>query len=488
MATTGGPVIEQHLFTDKWKDLPKDSAQNKFLHCWRPEAFLFGGRGSRKTGYLVGADAISANIIHAKTGGVGYLTEMTGPQVKDILIPFYKEFVNPELYHMKGSPTGPDVHWKYTDCITRLRSRQAKNQRDDPPFRGPSAQRHVSHDEICIDTNPIEESKDPILISAGMLRGGTGPLTLRCTTTPKKNFVYDYCRTLGITANGVMEQTSLDGRAKAFYSKTSEVDLQLFNALSLKYSVEFAKQELDAVWIDSAGRIWTGFSDAGLYDNDKLWPHSNIYPVSGYDPARPYYLGVDLGAAQSAFILVQPYSAVDKYGGAVMPGKVLVTVAEWTPSRMSVNAVLSEIAEYTGGRDPEAIWIGHDYKTPGGANNDTPELAFIQHGWSSKIQTHTGSWTFNKDAQFQALSAALCNSAGERRWCVAQHLDSFYADKRGTLDMFTRDTWPERGTDYFRKNKTEGTANDEDIRDAHLYLATGLFPPVWAPCSKRPAL
>ena len=105
---TGAPAIERALFTAAWKTEAVGTPQNEFLHCWLPEVALIGGRGAHKTGYLVGCDVVSANLIHR--GGIGYLTEQTNTQVEDILLPFYREMVNPDLYEIRGGQGSRDIH------------------------------------------------------------------------------------------------------------------------------------------------------------------------------------------------------------------------------------------------------------------------------------------------------------------------------------------------------------------------------------------
>lgn len=479
------------MFTPAWQWSPVGSPQDEFLHSWLPEVALLGGRGTRKTAHLVAADAISALLLHR--GGVGYLTEQTNTQVEDILLPFYREFLNPDLYEIRGGQGARDVHWRETGAITRLRSRQATSRHRDPPFRGPNAPRGIGHDEIAIDEDPASETRDPILISMAMLRGGGERLAhpckpLRYCTTPKKNFFYDYMHGLGIAENNKVVQRSKDGLAIAFYSRTQDVDPALYSRLLQRYSAEFAAQELDAQWIEAHGRIWTTFNFDGLDNELPLWPSSNIHRAVGFNPTLPYVLGVDLGATASAWNLAQPYDAIDQLGRRVHHGTVLVTVAEWTPARVSPVMILDEIRRYAGGAAPAEIWIGHDYKTPGGAESTTPHMAFQQIGWGGAIRTHVGRHTFSKDAQGMAAQAAICNAVGERRYAVSHKIERYHEDGRGVLEMLRADTWPERGTDVFEKSKSMGKKNYEDSRDAMLYLLAGIFPPPAAHTTKPQAV
>ncbi len=494
-------MIEDGLFTSDWVHEPEDSPQNRFLRSWRPESALIGGRGTHKSGYLVACDALSACCIHASRGGIGYLTEQTNTLVEDVLLPLYKKFINPELYYVRGGEGHRDIIWRHTDCVTRLRSRQAKRKSDDPPFRGPSAERLIGHDEIAIDSDPISEDKDPILISIAMLRDGSANATdisrpIKYTTTPKKNWFFKYMDGLGIASNNTPVQRSDDGKSEAFYARTADIDAYLYQRLSEKYSADFARQELDAYWMDVQGLIWDTFRTDGLTDDSKMWPHSNIHWAQGYNPNLPTVLGVDLGATESAWLLMQAYPAEDEQGqphktvsGEIQQGPILVAIAEWTPTRVDGgdHAILQEVMRYTGGQCPNQIWIGHDYKTPGGPKSLTPEMMFVQHGWGDAVRTHAGMHTFAKDVQYQVARGAMLNSVGERRFCAARNMDSFHEANKGLMDMLGRDTWPSQGLEYFRKNKSEGTVNDEDIRDAMLYPLAGVYGAEFTTYRKLPA-
>lgn len=420
---------------------------------------------------LIAAEAIGANCIHAGlTNSVGYLTEQTNGLLKDTLRPMFEKFINPDLYEPKGSGGPVDYHWKYTGGITRLRSRQAKSVNSPPPFRGPSCER-IGHDELAIDADPPSDNTNSLIISMAMLRGVKAVRTLRVGTTPQRNWLYRFFQERGVAANGQKIQLSSDGRTKAYYSKTIDVDPNLHAILARSYSEDFYKQELEAYWADGKGKVWETFSFAGDDAPGLMWPMSNIHKHSGFDPRYPWLLGVDLGAAESAFIVYQAIPA------PTLKGSVLVAVAEWTPKSTPLPRVLNEIRDYTNGINPHQTWVGHDINTPGGHEGTAPYRAFEQIGWGHTIRTHVGQDTFSKSVQHMAAAGAICNRAGERRFAISRALDSFHACGRGLRDMLQRDTFPEKGNDYFRKNKTEGSINDEDIRDAMLYTLAGVWPP-----------
>ena len=473
MAITGQPAIEHQLFTPDWEPPEKGTPQYNFLHCWAPEVALIGGRGTHKTAMIVASEVIAANVIHASVkANSGYITEQTNKDLEDTLWPMFERFINPDLYRKSGGigSGNANVHWLHTGGVTRLRSRQAKSPNSPPPFRGPSCER-ISHDEIAIDRDPADESLNPLSVSMAMLRGLPAARSLRLCTTPQRNWFYHFMYGRGIGANGIKHQVSQDGRSVAFYSNTMDVDRNLYDTLVRDYSEEFAKQELEAYWADGKGKVWEAFDFSGDDAPGLLWPRSNVHKHTGFDSTLPWVLGVDLGAVESAFIIFQSIPT------GTPQRRVLVAVAEWTPTNVPLPRIINEIIGYTGGKQPGEVWVGHDIKTPGGHDSTTPYLAFDMVGWGDRIRTHVGLPSFAKSVQHLAVSGAICNRAGERRFAISRQMDSFHECGRGLRDMLQRDSFPEKGNEYFRKNKTEGTVNDEDIRDAMLYAIAGVFPP-----------
>lgn len=164
-----------------------------------------------------------------------------------------------------------------------------------------------------------------------------------------------------------------------------------------------------------------------------------------------------------------------------MPGNVLVAVAESTPSKTGAWAALADLIARFG--KPLRCYIGADYRTPGNSG-DTAEMAFVQRG--VRAEPITG-WQAAKDVQGQHAAAQLCNTAGERRFCVSKDLISLQPRAgRGIVEVMEGDVWPEPGSarDYFLKDKGSGIGI-EDMRDAWLYLLVGLQPPQWAKHSKH---
>jgi hypothetical protein len=470
--------LERSLYTRYWRDERPGTAHDRFLHSWRRENMLLGGRGTHKTGFLVAKDAISANLINP--GSVSYLTEQTAGKIRDILLPVIRRLINPDLYELRSVGQEYDLRWKQTGSITRLRSRQAKRIHDDPPFRGPSAT-CIGHDEIARDPSPPDQDRDPIKISRAMLRGDAGRVKLlNYTTTPVRNWFYSHANRLGVTTPGHEDGCRLieTGRAAAYYTSTREIDPELYNDLIGEYDERFARQELEAEWVALEGRVWTGWRD---WDGTKntLWPHSNRH-WHVYDPNRPTLWGVDLGGAQSAWLVCQSVPATDQHGVRVLPGNILVAVGESTPSATGAWASLGDLVARFG--RPYAAYIGADYRTPG-TDGGTAEMAFTQRGIRA---TPITGWQAGKDIQGQHAASMLLNTAGERRFAVSTELISLQARAgRGILEVMEGDLWPEPGSSsYFLKDKKNGVGL-EDMRDAWLYLLVGHTPPKWAEHTKH---
>jgi hypothetical protein len=474
LVVIGAPAIESGLWTSDAVIERVGSPHDRFLHSFRGENYLLGGRGTHKSGYLVMKDALSANLVNP--GTISYLTEQTSGKIRDILIPVIRRLINPDIYELRTQGQEYDIRWRYSGSVTRLRSRQAKRIHDDPPFRGPTAV-CIGHDEIALD-----QDRDPIVISRFMLRGLEGTAkTLNFTTTPVRNWFYAHAAKLGLV-NPVDRDGSRmveTNDAGAYYTRTRDIDPGLYDRTIGELDERFAAQELDAEWVALEGRVWVGWRDWDGHNDATLWPYSNRH-WHRYDPTLPCVWGVDLGGSESAWLVCQSVPATDIHGVPVLPGNVLVAVGEATPSKEGAWATLGGLVERFG--RPWRAYIGADYRTPG-TDGGTAEMAFVQRG--IRCEPITG-WMAGKDIQGQHAAAMLCNTAGERRFCVSKDLISLQSrSARGIVEVMEGDLWPEPGSsDYFLKDKRNGTGL-EDMRDAMLYLLVGHQPPRWAEHTKH---
>ena len=448
----------------------RGGGHESWLKSFRRENYLLGGRGTRKTGHLVAKSAIVALALHPYAGAVSYLTEQTQAKVSEILLPIFRLFVDPHAYQIRPSRTGADldVHW-VSGHITRLRTRQAKLRRSDPPFRGPSAV-YIGHDEICRDPAPLAEDYDPIAISRAMLRGFDAPMCLDVTTTPVKGWVYHHVRALRVAIDGEGDELT-NAHAGAWHLRTRDVDPALYRYLVGSYSPAFASQELEARWTPLLGRVWTDYLDAE-------WPVGNRHWHT-FDPTRPTYWGVDLGSGSSAWNICQVIPAVDRYG-ARQPGygeSVIVTVGESNPQHQSTAASIDELIAKFG--RPARVYVGAGYRD-GGQSGVSAERDFILRNLD--VELISGDMAL-KDVQHSHACSFLKSATGLRRWCLSQEpirLHEHRGARRGIEVVLESDAWPaEDSLDFLAKDKRSGGPGLEDARDAWLYLLAGLSPPKW---------
>ena len=451
-----------------WQSEPVGSAHHEYLHSFRRENYLFGGRGTHKSGYLVEKNATCALVVHPYDGAISYLTEQTAGKVRDVLVPIFRRFVDPSLYVFRSVGQELDVLWA-TGHVTRLRSRQAKSRNADPPFRGPSAC-WIGHDEIARDPAPLSEDLDPIAISRAMLRGYDPPLCLDLTTTPVKNWLYNHIERARCIVSDDTDRIA-HGSAAAWHVQTDQIDPAFYEYLKSTYSETFAQQELVARWRPLAGRVWVYYSEAE-------GPAGNVHWHT-YDPALPTVWGVDLGGGRSAWNVAQLVPSVDRSGQWV-PGygdRVLVTVGEATPDHVGAGPVIDELMARFG--KPARCYIGADYRTPGNSGH-TAERDFVTRG--IQAQTITGDLAA-KDLQQAHAAAMLRDARGMRRWCVSSGLVRVRSEDgqpRGIRTVMDADVWPDvRSIDLLDKDKRRGGVGIEDARDAWLYLLVGVSPPRW---------
>jgi hypothetical protein len=472
MAATATPIVEQHLTTAQWEDPTPGTPQHKYIHSWRRENLFVGGRGTRKTAHLIYKCALQAMVLNAGQYE-SILTEQIAGDLDDILLPRLKKFINPDLYRIKGAKGGYDIHWM-SGHLTRLRSRKAKRIHDDPPFRGPDAV-FIGHDEPAMDKAPTSPERNVIAISAAMLRGaGAGAGRVRSmdfTTTPRSNWFYKYFQGHGVAANGPAEQISTNERTAAFYAKTIDTDPELHHDLisTGAYSPDLADQELFALWVSMLGRVFKSYKDARYPDGNR-WN-------GGFDPERPWCLGIDLGSANCAWILVQFFR------DPVRPSRrVAVCVAEWMGNQMGsfhLIPIVSRWLEDKGAKykSPFKICIGHDLAT-GGNPGDSSEDDFLEAGGVNTDPVLPGDWRFRKSAQHAIVSRAIFDTTGWRQFCVSEQLESFHPGGqpgRGVHDMAMNFTMPERDTSAYFKKGAEDSEGYCHVADALCYLCAILF-------------
>jgi hypothetical protein len=443
--------------------------QAAFLNSFLPVNFFIGGRGAGKTAVLVKKAELLAR---SSPGIIIMLTEQTNKDIADILEPCWARMVPDQFFISKGHE-GKTVKTFHNGSQVWFRSRQSKRVNDTPPFHGPTVG-WIGHDELTLDRR-----EDVLTISRLMVRQeGALFLGADVTATPRSSWVKQFMVSKGI-ARPISDETEMvqisdSGNHAAYYSPTALniYNRGLHNRLAEDMSDQDVRSMLLGEWVDKEGKCWKFV--------EELFPAGNLIDIP-YDPTVPYILGVDLGSANSAWGLYQRH---DLPVGNRKRG-CLVLKAEWTPHDVPSWEILRQVQEYTSTNRypiPQAIKIGHDYKS-GGSTGVTADHIFsnVLH-WNNRVEIISG-WTGNKDIQDYQASYAICNSIGDRRFLISTQLESFYpGPTRGLMDVMRHDTYPDpgQGTDYFRKEKSKGIFH-EDSRDGWLYVMVSVFPPNYRP-------
>lgn len=246
---------------------------------------------------------------------------------------------------------------------------------------------------------------------------------------------------------------------------------------------EVAERELDSKRGMPEGRIWTQFNPAA-------WPDGNILEGYEFDPARPWWLGVDMGNHGAWHVLQCPPARHPLTGGTVMAGSLLCVVEEYVVNndgnpktgQGGFEGVLSMIVDkYCGGdprkNKPQCVFVGHDVNTPGQMRGESGVQILGNLGWNYMFPAGVIA---GKDIQRSHLQRMLW----ERRYVVAATIDSSGRwqtkkvfdsprKKRGILEMFLRDTHPDEKGRVFDKDKAHANpmTSIEDDRDCALYEA-----------------
>ena len=451
-------------------DAPDNGAQRNYLNHWLYRNNFLAGRGAGKTVAMVAKDAIHHAIVSQDI--VTYMTEQTGPDVRDVLLPAVLEIVPRDWYEIHGPPTAFDIHWKMGGGtgITRCRSRISKSSTGEPPFRGPSAAA-VRHDELGLDRF---RARKAIEVSEGMLRG-SDLLCLDICTTPKLGELYDYLRRLNLVgespAQFSKDSNGLD--AAAFYGTTADnvYNNDLDARLRATYSAEFYAQECLAQWISLSGRVWDTWSD-------ETWPTGNVYPGEYGDWGSRYRLSVDLGV-RGAWGVWQIIPAIDPVSGRLVRRTALdCLVAEWQTDGGNALEMIDTI-DRTYGRPAEVV-IGADAHTRSVATGIKPSVLFSRQWGNVPLLIPRGHLA-DKETQHWATQAAICNGTGQRSVVLATGCRHHTPDSGRTLpDLLRLDTWPEGSQSaaaYFSKDKSSGGVGLEDERDMLLYYCTMTHPP-----------
>lgn len=424
-----------------------------------------GGRGCSKTttGILLLLKAVAD-----MPGLRGYWSEATWPDMDRIFITALRDYVPQSVWKHKTKDGHQWIQWA-NGHETDLLSRYADNPKKQP---GIGSNYAYGIDDEAANGYDL----DKMILMHNAIRLQAAPYLFHDTlSTPLMNGYEQWCMSTGT----LIQANSRDNP----YMGIGNIE-----EMEANMSPELIRQQTGGQFIHLAGRIWSGFVEAP-------WPDGNIVEGMSFDPSKPWFLSCDLGGAQGAYQIVQYIDPIHN-GRRMFDGKLAVVVAELTPNRKGINAVLDEVIEhYAGGcdargiprRKPEKVFVGRDVNSPG--NDIASAAAFGSLGW--EFQTPKQD-VFTKDIQHQVATAMMFNNAGQRRFAVAANKDKHgiyqiakqhfgHGKMRGILNVMRSDTYPDDTQNgIFRKDKAKRGQNAlEDDRDCMLYWMVCNHPPAW---------
>lgn len=439
------------MLSVNFRDPGPNIAQRGYLNSFLDENYYIAGRGSGKTYAVVAKAVVSA--LHINPGEKQLITEPTGPDVDDILIPVWEEVVPEELYYFKNTKAGKQAVFRHNKSTVLFRARHSTNTNRDP-FRGITSVANVFHDEMALD-----KTDKAWQLSVAILRGGNPSVRfIDVTTTPKPGWLKKHMDKRGIGSDASFEALgSKNGfEYAAYYGSTGQNQYNdgLADRLSSTYSGKFALQEIGGKWVQVSGAIWDCFKES-------LWRDGNFIDAQ-FDPSSGYILAGDLGV-RSAWLIIQR----DRRGPWVIVGQY---VPEMGGLRNDIKYVVSQYGA------PSEIIIGHDVNARSTLSGEAHVLE-IKNLLSSlnipspRIVPVTGLM-MDKELQYHAACGLICAANGARNICVSRQLNEV-DNGRGFMDMIRQDVWPEKASyrHVFTKDKSEGGSGIEDVRDAFLYFS-----------------
>jgi hypothetical protein len=243
------------------------------------------------------------------------------------------------------------------------------------------------------------------------------------------------------------------------------VDKETFDDFCKDMTDEEIQQEMYAQLVSLAGLVWSEFADAPH-------PMGNRHQHR-FDPRQPWSLACDIGN-RSAWLVLQTVASTS--------GPVDVIVAEYQPDHGDTTAMIDRISRDYG--YPSTVVAGSDASdSHRSIQTGIPHAVLFRQAWpGSRILWPTGS-NVSKERQVWHAKARVCHPRSKARLlCVSDHLVSHDKGKRrGVLEMFEQDSWPEAGETggaaLVRKDKARNPQSYEDTRDALLYAMVCLHPP-----------
>jgi hypothetical protein len=239
----------------------------------------------------------------------------------------------------------------------------------------------------------------------------------------------------------------------------------VFDGFSVDMTEDERRQEIFAEHVSLAGLVWSEYRDAPA-------PAGNRHPHK-FDPRQPWSLACDIGN-RSAWLVMQTVASSS--------GPVDVIVAEYQPDHGDTTAMIDRISRDYG--YPSTVVAGSDASDAHRSiQTGIPHAVLFRQAWpGARILWPTGN-NVSKERQVWHAKARVCHPRSKARLlCVSDHLVSHDKGKRrGVLEMFEQDSWPEAGETggaaLVRKDKARNPQSYEDTRDALLYAMVCLHPP-----------
>lgn len=244
--------------------------------------------------------------------------------------------------------------------------------------------------------------------------------------------------------------------------------------LRANMSAQQARRELDGEFVSLEGKIWPDV------DLEKAWPLGNKDTVqTGFMDNEPWWLFCDLGSANGAFAVVQKRPAT-KNNMRIFEGDVWTIVADLCPHKDASASRAFGILNANFGA-PCAVVAGGDVNTR--SSGDGKTIAYFARQFWPNIPIRTVSeLMYDKQVQYDVMTFLICSARKERRLLIAENFVSLDADsKRGAVEMFEEDAWPEGKemgrNDYLPKDSSNRV---QHIRDALLMGSVAIMkPPKW---------
>ncbi len=437
-----------HIPQQEYLGLPWDDGKMKRVH-------FISGRGGAKT---TAAVLLILQVCIDDPGTEGLVTAPTTKALNRGFLTAWRRIVPSRLWHHhvsegKISLINGSSFWLGSRFVDRP-------SRGKDEYRGPDIDWWLD-DEAAVGFDPEFHTN-----TCAAIRKGGKYRFYTATTTPRLGQYYDFVHKENQTA---LYSSSRDNP----HLPDDYVDDLLDNM-----SAQQAEREIEGKWVALEGLVWK-YWDNGI-EGDKVkrfWPESNVHRHV-YNPDKPYYLFLDIGVGNGAFVVVQRLDANlhGQTGSRVFPGSVWVAVAELMPSRDgSASRAFGILDDHFGA--PLKVISGADMDTRASTDAKTVRY-FVRERWggSVPIQPISGDWA-DKQMQQSRLDYLIKSARGERRFCVSKDMVCLDPhSKRGINELMVQDTWPDnagkmRGV-YFNK---EGRI--EHVRDALLYGAVGQMAP-----------